>query len=171
MAAQGPCSAPYLAIVWGFPRRPHGTITTQIERSNKNREKMMVVGEDRGREAITHFTVIERYPPLLKGGEETEALASPGRMPAGDRPHPPDPRAYEPSWPSAARRPALRLGILDQGVAAPRIGAAPPLIGLGRQALHAAVLGFEHPASGEELLFESELPPEFAQLQAALAAL
>jgi len=58
------------------PRRPHGTVQTQIERSNKNREKMMVVGEDRGREAITHYTVIERYPPLLKAGEETEALAS-----------------------------------------------------------------------------------------------
>ena len=75
-SAGGPLQRAYLAIVWGAPRRAHGTITTPIERSNKNREKMMVVGEDRGREAITHYTVIERYPPLLKGGEETEALAS-----------------------------------------------------------------------------------------------
>jgi 23S rRNA pseudouridine1911/1915/1917 synthase len=39
---------------------------------------------------------------------------------------------------------------------------------LGRQALHAARLGFEHPASGEELEFESALP---ADMQALLDAL
>jgi 23S rRNA pseudouridine1911/1915/1917 synthase len=42
---------------------------------------------------------------------------------------------------------------------------------LGRQALHAALLGFAHPATGEELLFESEPPPEFAKLQEELARL
>lgn len=45
------------------------------------------------------------------------------------------------------------------------------LAALGRQALHAAILGFEHPASGEEMLFESEPPEDFANLQAALARL
>ena len=42
---------------------------------------------------------------------------------------------------------------------------------LGRQALHAAVLGFAHPATGEEMLFESTPPADFAELQAALARL
>ena len=42
---------------------------------------------------------------------------------------------------------------------------------LGRQALHAAILGFEHPATAEEMLFESEPPEDFANLQAALARL
>lgn len=41
---------------------------------------------------------------------------------------------------------------------------------LPRQALHAAVLGFVHPVTGEELAFESELPPDLIALRAALAA-
>ncbi|MEO8881965.1 MAG: RNA pseudouridine synthase, partial [Devosia sp.] len=49
----------------------------------------------------------------------------------------------------------------------------PPLkgivLGLGRQALHAAQLGFEHPETGEEMLFEAELPPDLAELEGALA--
>ena len=40
--------------------------------------------------------------------------------------------------------------------------------GLHRQALHATSLGFDHPRSGEPLLFECPLPPELAALEAAL---
>jgi 23S rRNA pseudouridine1911/1915/1917 synthase len=43
--------------------------------------------------------------------------------------------------------------------------------GLSRQALHAAVLGFVHPITGETLRFETALPPDMAALQASLAAL
>jgi 23S rRNA pseudouridine1911/1915/1917 synthase len=39
---------------------------------------------------------------------------------------------------------------------------------LGRQALHAAVLGFEHPVTGEVLRFESPLPADLAALLQAL---
>ena len=39
---------------------------------------------------------------------------------------------------------------------------------LDRQALHAAKLGFEHPVTGEELLFESALPEDLARLASAL---
>jgi 23S rRNA pseudouridine1911/1915/1917 synthase len=42
------------------------------------------------------------------------------------------------------------------------------LAALGRQALHAAVLGFAHPRTGEELGFVSPLPPELAALERAL---
>ena len=42
---------------------------------------------------------------------------------------------------------------------------------LGRQALHAAVLGFVHPLTNEHLRFESELPPDLAHALAALRAL
>ena len=44
------------------------------------------------------------------------------------------------------------------------------LVGLGRQALHASVLGFEHPATGETLRFESRLPEDFSHLLNALRA-
>jgi 23S rRNA pseudouridine1911/1915/1917 synthase len=43
--------------------------------------------------------------------------------------------------------------------------------GLARQALHAAVLGFRHPITGEDLRFESPLPQDMARLEAALARL
>ena len=41
---------------------------------------------------------------------------------------------------------------------------------LGRQALHAAILGFEHPATGEALRFERSPPADFVALEAALRA-
>ena len=43
------------------------------------------------------------------------------------------------------------------------------LAALQRQALHAYLLGFEHPRTGEDLEFESELPPDLAHLRDALA--
>ena len=42
------------------------------------------------------------------------------------------------------------------------------VLALGRQALHAAELGFEHPVTGEELFFEADLPDDLVELQAAL---
>jgi 23S rRNA pseudouridine1911/1915/1917 synthase len=42
---------------------------------------------------------------------------------------------------------------------------------LGRQALHAATLGFAHPQTGEELVFESDLPAELQALKVALTAI
>jgi 23S rRNA pseudouridine1911/1915/1917 synthase len=43
--------------------------------------------------------------------------------------------------------------------------------GLERQALHAAVLGFHHPITGEALRFETPLPRDMAALEAALQRL
>ena len=43
--------------------------------------------------------------------------------------------------------------------------------GFRRQALHAAILGFEHPITGEPLRFETEPPSDFRRLTDALAAL
>jgi 23S rRNA pseudouridine1911/1915/1917 synthase len=39
---------------------------------------------------------------------------------------------------------------------------------LGRQALHAAELGFEHPVTGEEMMFEADLPDDLQAVQDAL---
>jgi 23S rRNA pseudouridine1911/1915/1917 synthase len=42
------------------------------------------------------------------------------------------------------------------------------LTALSRQALHAYLLAIEHPGSGKEMVFRSELPPELARLRLAL---
>ena len=44
------------------------------------------------------------------------------------------------------------------------------LAALGRQALHASVLGFDHPITGETLRFESPPPEDFSSLLNALQA-
>src|SRR5690606_31479408 len=47
-------------------------------------------------------------------------------------------------------------------------GAQAALSGLGRQALHAAVLGFEHPVTGRQIRFESPLPEDLEVLRREL---
>ncbi len=166
----GPLQRAYLAIAWGVPRLREGTIDAPIERSTRNREKMTVVKEGRGREAITHIELLERYPPLLKGLDETEPLASliECRLETG-RTH--QIRVHM----SHIGHPLLGDQLYGSGFATKAVrlpaDAQAALATLGRQALHAAILGFEHPASGEEMLFESEPPEDFANLQAALARL
>lgn len=55
--------------------------------------------------------------------------------------------------------------------AAPPVGRLSEIAGqLGRQALHARVLGFRHPRTGENLVFDAPLPPDMAQLLAELRA-
>lgn len=166
----GPLQRAYLAIVWGAPRLREGTIDAPIERSTRNREKMTVVKEGRGREAITHITLLERYPPLFKGVGEAEALASliECRLETG-RTH--QIRVHM----SHIGHPLLGDALYGSGFST-KAARLPPdaqvaLAALSRQALHAAVLGFEHPRTGEEMLFKSEPPQDFADLQATLASL
>jgi 23S rRNA pseudouridine1911/1915/1917 synthase len=51
----------------------------------------------------------------------------------------------------------------------PVYGRGGETFGLARPALHAAVLGFTHPSSGEHLRFEAPLPPDFADALATAA--
>src|SRR6266487_103969 len=49
----------YLAFVWGAPARPHGRIDRPIDRDPRARDRMAV--REGGREAVTHWQVLERY--------------------------------------------------------------------------------------------------------------
>jgi 23S rRNA pseudouridine1911/1915/1917 synthase len=152
----------YLAIVWGAPDRPKGTVNAPIERHPRARDRMAV--REGGREAITHWQLLERYDgadgkpvaSLLACRLETGRthqirvhMAHIGHPLLGDD-------AYGPGFKTKAAHlsPAGRDA----------------LTALGRQALHAYLLTIEHPLTGKLLEFRSELPADLARLRHVLAA-
>ena len=146
----------YRALVWGAPDRAAGTIAAAIGRHPFSREKMAVVAEKRGRAAVTHWRVEERLGPAsliacrLETGRTHQIrvhLAHIGHPLLGDS-------VYGAGFKTKSSRlsPAARTA-LDV---------------LGRQALHAAILGFEHPITGEPLAFESPLPEDLNNLVSIL---
>ncbi|MBY0610694.1 MAG: RluA family pseudouridine synthase [Beijerinckiaceae bacterium] len=164
----GPLQRAYLAFVWGAPNRPNGTIDANLERSHHNREKIVVVPEGRGREAITHFSLLETYEGEKQPGGARPAVASlvECRLETGRthqiRVHMASighPLLADMAYGSGFKTKAGHLGVEARD--------ALSLLGR-RQALHAALLGFEHPATGEEMVFESPLPPDLLRLKAAL---
>jgi 23S rRNA pseudouridine1911/1915/1917 synthase len=152
----------YLAFVWGAPDRPKGTIDAPLDRHPHARDKRAV--RQGGREAVTHWEALARYAgtdgrpvaSLLACRLETGRthqirvhLAHIGHPLMGDDTYGPGFRTKAAHLSPTARE-ALET--------------------LGRQALHAYLLGFEHPTSGEQLAFRSELPADLARLSHALAA-
>ena len=94
-----PFERAYLAFVWGAPDRPRGTIDRPIDRHPQARDRMAV--REGGREAVTHWEVLERYgtadgPRAAAGRSTTATRASrqPAPVPPRNRPHPPDSGAF-----------------------------------------------------------------------------
>ncbi|MGQ0484470.1 MAG: RluA family pseudouridine synthase [Hyphomicrobiales bacterium] len=150
----------YLGLVWGAPERHRGTIAAGLGRSGANRQKMAVSGSQGARQAVTRYEVLKRFgtPPLasllrceLETGRTHQIrvhLAHIGHPLLGDQTYGAGFKASRNTLPEAARD-ALKL--------------------LNRQALHATLLGFEHPVTGKPLLFESPAPADLANLIAALS--
>lgn len=159
----GPLQRAYLAIVWGAPQQVTGTIVANLARSARNREKMAIVRAG-GREAITHWERREVYGPAgrpvaaavecqLETGRTHQIrvhMASIGHPVIGDR--------------------AYGSGFLTKATSLPE-PARSTVEAFPRQALHAWLLGFAHPVTGEEMTFEAEPPPDMLALMAALEAL
>jgi 23S rRNA pseudouridine1911/1915/1917 synthase len=159
----------YLAFVWGAPDRPQGTIDRPIERSPRARDAMAVRAG--GREAVTHWQVLERYGDpgfgrgkAQKGEKRQEPVASLllCRLETG-RTH--QIRVHL----ASIGHPLLGDQKYGAGFRTKRAllttNAQAALADLGRQALHAHMLSVKHPSSGEILRFRSELPPELARLR------
>ena len=147
----GPLERAYLALVWGVPDRPQGTVDLPLARSTRNREKIEVKRAG-GRHAVTHYAVEERFGPAaerrsprwsnarLETGRTHQIrvhMAAIGHPVVGDR-------AYGSGF-------ATKATLLPEP-ARSLVSAFP------RQALHAWLLGFAHPVTGEEMRFESSLP-------------
>jgi 23S rRNA pseudouridine1911/1915/1917 synthase len=146
----------YQALVWGAPPMPHGAIDAPLGRHPHQREKMAVVLEERGRHAVTHWRLEQRLGPAsliscrLETGRTHQIrvhLSHIGHPILGDS-------VYGAGFKSKAAQ------LPDDGRRA--------LARLGRQALHATKLGFIHPITGEELLFESAPPNDLSCLISAL---
>lgn len=142
----------YVALVWGNVADDAGTVEGHIARNPKNRLQMMVFPEgDQGKEAVTHYKVLERlgYVTLVSCKLET------------------------------GRTHQIRVHMKYIGHTLfndERYGGDKILKGttftkykqfvdntfkiLPRQALHAKTLGFTHPVTGELMRFDSELPED-----------
>ncbi|MBU6268494.1 MAG: RluA family pseudouridine synthase [Sphingomonadales bacterium] len=142
----------YLAVTGGRPVPPAGTVRGNLGRSDANRKKMAIVGDNRGKHAVTHYRTLQPldHAALVECRLETGRthqvrvhMASIGHALLGD--------------PLYGRTPKPLKSILDG-------------LGFNRQALHAAVLGFIHPVSAQPLRFESRLPADMRELLGALGA-
>jgi 23S rRNA pseudouridine1911/1915/1917 synthase len=150
----------YVALVWGTPKMPSGTINLPIDRHKTAREKMAV--RYGGREAITHWEVIERF-----AGPDNSYVASAlaCQLETGRThqirvhlAHEGHPLLGDYVYGSGFKTKAKRLG---------EAGAA-ELSGFRRQALHAWHLTIEHPTTGEILSFDADWPNDMTRLAASL---
>jgi 23S rRNA pseudouridine1911/1915/1917 synthase len=147
-------SREYLAVCVGV-MTAGGTIDEPIGRHRADRLRMAVRTD--GRPAVTHYRVLERFRAHTYLSVKLET----------GRTH--QIRLHL----SHLRYPIAGDQVYGGRFALPR-GATAPLIeelrNFKRQALHAAVLAFDHPRSGERVTVESPLPADYAQLLALLRA-
>ena len=138
----------YLAVCAGHPNPPVGTIEARLGRSDRDRKKMAVLAKDssRGKHAVTHYTLVQRlaHAALIECRLETGRThqvrvhcASIGHPLLGD--------------PVYGRTPKPLRSLLES-------------LAFRRQALHAAELGFIHPATGKTVEFRAELPRDMREL-------
>ena len=131
----------YLALVRGAPGSERGSIDAPIGRHPRDRKRFSTRVRV-GRAAVTNWSVEARFKDLtllrvrLETGRTHQIRVHLASVGL--------PIAGDPDY-GGGRRASRSLG-------------------LGRQALHAAVLGFDHPRGGERRRFESPLPPDLASL-------
>ncbi len=138
--------------MWGVPRPRTGKIAGNIGRNPRNRKKMAVVSRG-GKPAVTRYKVLRAFDEaasLLECRLETGRthqirvhLAAKGHPVVGDSTY----------GGGALRRRARHDAAVGRALA-----------GLGRHALHAHLIGFDHPVTGERLQFRSKLPRAFSEL-------
>jgi 23S rRNA pseudouridine1911/1915/1917 synthase len=159
---EGPLQRGYLAFAWDAPDRPKGTIDKPIDRHPRARDKMAV--REGGREAVTHWEVLERYTGT--DGKPVASLIA-CRLMTG-RTH--QIRVHL----ASIGHPLMGDDVYGAGFKTKVQHLAPEsrsaLADLGRQALHAYLLTIEHPSGGDALEFRSELPADLARLRLCLRA-
>jgi len=136
----------YVAIVQGRPSPANGTVRGNIGRSDHDRKKMALVGEGRGKHAVTHFTSEEK----LSGATRIECRLETGRT----------------------HQVRVHMASIGHALLGDPLYSRPPkalrdllkAADFRRQALHAQRLGFIHPVTGSECDFFSPIPADMAEL-------
>lgn len=136
----------YVAIVQGRPSPANGTVRGNIGRADHDRKKMALVGEGRGKHAVTHFTSEER----LKDATRIECRLETGRT----------------------HQVRVHMASIGHALLGDPLYSRPPkglrdllkAADFRRQALHAQRLGFIHPVTGFECDFFSPIPADMAEL-------
>lgn len=146
----------YVALVWGDIAGDSGTIEGNIGRDPNDRLRFKVFAEgDRGRSAITHFKVLERFGYVTL----VECVLETGRT------H--QIRVHM----NHIGHPLFNDGLYggDRILKGALYTKYKQFIDncfeiLPRQALHAKVLGFKHPSTGRQMYFDSDIPADMAAL-------
>lgn len=140
--AQHSITRRYRAIVYSNIKEDEGTVDRPIGRDPKNRLRNAVTDLN-SKEAVTHYRVLERFGNFTL----IEAQLETGRT-HQIRVH----MSY------------LKHPLLGDELYGPVKSKSASKLGAKRQMLHAGVLGFVHPSSGEYMEFESPLPEDFERV-------
>jgi 23S rRNA pseudouridine1911/1915/1917 synthase len=164
----------YLAVTRGAPRPLSGTVDAAIARSQTDRKKMSVhrnPDSPSARRAVTHYKAMETFGVRDKHTRMPAAALIECRLETGrthqirvHMAHIGAPILGDPVY-------GRQMGLTALGSGDGHAAALAAVKGMDRQALHAAVLGFVHPVTGETLRFEATVPEDMAQLIGALKRL
>lgn len=169
----------YVCFARGGPNPREGRIETRIARSTHDRKKMAVVrgtfgdieASEHGRHAVTNYRRIKGY-----GQRPNSAIGTPlisqieCRLETG-RTHQIRVHMAHIACPLLGDPLYGKQRAFKTAKSEAELQLQDALANLKRQALHAAELGFIHPASKEEMIFEAPLPDDLKALKAALEGL
>ncbi|MBA4786079.1 MAG: RluA family pseudouridine synthase [Pseudorhizobium pelagicum] len=160
----GPLERAYQAVVWSRPRQLRGTIDAPLGRAgDRIKRAVKREGSDDAREAVTHYEVMERFhekPDATALAALIECRLETGRTHQirVHMAHIGCPLVGDPDYSAGFR---TKVNLLPEP-------AKTVVSGFHRQALHAFLLAFEHPRTGEVMEFRAPMPKDMEALVASL---